>query len=148
MSYPPNGPVPEDFTEVFQRPDKIPAIPVSIASPVPTWDLPAKRIEFESILFATGSGTTVSGAKLIIDGDPRLKRVGISCPQSGATAPFNLWIGREDQIKAPNGPYGFSIPVNGPVVFLEGFSYPVWAILTGPNSSAAFASMVREYWAD
>lgn len=144
----PEGPIPDGET-LYQRqedlgpPAPIQPIPVNVSNPVSTWELPAKRIEFENILITQGAR-----ARLVIDPNPALKRILLSCPQVGGTTPFNVWIGKEADLNNPSGPYGFPLLINGAPISLEGFNQPVYAILTGPAATQAYLAKASMYWAD
>ena len=136
-----HGPVP-DVDEVLQREPAMTAVPVELAQPVDVRSLPAKRGRWDSITVQVGT------AKLLLDADPRIKRIitGVSLP-SGSTATAII-IGSESQIKAPNGPFGFIYTPGLNVPPIEGVSEETWGVALGAAAQLAVFSYRVEFWAD
>jgi hypothetical protein len=130
------GPDPSVAAILQEAPGTAECVPVDIVNIPDVRILPAKRSRQRNFTL-TGPGiANVIGP--VIDPDPRYKQVWIVVTGNP------VFLGFEEEIKAPNGPFGFPVPV-GIALPWEGFDRPYWAVAT---IGAAGLALRYELWAD
>lgn len=130
---PPNVEV--DEVEQYDIEEDYPCVPVDVKNIVAIRSLPAKRGTMGSAMMDVNKQNIVH----VASPDPRVRRLVVVA--TGAA-----WLDIPANLQAPNGPYGFFLPANVPVVF-EGIHDEIWA-LAGDNTASPHISWREEFWAD
>jgi hypothetical protein len=136
-----HGPTP-DVEEVLQRePYEMAAIPVKLEGPTDIRVMPSKRGRWDSLTIVAGQ------PRLLLDYDPRIRlyRLLPSLP-TGSTA-TGIILGTENQIKAPNGPFGFIMPPAASLI-VEGCESETWVTALGAAGQLVIVSVRAEFWCD
>jgi hypothetical protein len=135
------GPQP-GVEDVLQRePVEMSAIPVRVDGPLDVRVLPARRGRWDSVTVIAGQ------PRLLLDYDPRIRRYLILPVLPLASTATGIIMGSENQVKAPNGPFGFIAPPSVPLT-TEGMNEETWVTALGAAGQPVIVSVRAEFWAD